>query len=394
MLQEDYTTKLLDMEHMDVKEVETFSDRIILHVQMKLRPAHCPRCQALTTAVHDYRMQMVKDSPLQGKVVYWRYRKRRYRCTQCGKRFYEQNWLLPRWHRLTNRLALQVIGRLSGKVSRKDLATEFHVSESTVCRWMNLTEYTKPAMLPKVLSIDEFRGNAQGEKFQCILTAPKEKRIFDILPNCRESEIFTYLRSFPNRRDVQYFISDMRKEYIRLAQNLFPNATIVIDKFHVVRYCTWAVENVRKRIQKSLSPQERKYFKHSRTLLLKHKDKLKDASKEAIIPMLRFHRDLADAYLLKEKFYSFMQSQNSQQGRQRLKEFILLAATIDLPEFGPLLRVLRNWSKYILNSFDCPYTNGFTEGCNNKIKVIKRIAFGYRNFRNFRQRILMTNRPS
>lgn len=58
-----------------------------------------------------------------------------------------------------------------------------------------------------------------------------------------------------------------------------------------------------------------------------------------------------------------------------------------------MMRVLRNWSKYILNSFDCGYTNGFTEGCNNKIKVIKRIAFGYRSFHNLRQRILLTNDP-
>ena len=58
--------------------------------------------------------------------------------------------------------------------------------------------------------------------------------------------------------------------------------------------------------------------------------------------------------------------------------------------FEPLLRVLRNWTQYILNAFDCKYTNGFTEGCNNKIKMPKRIAFGYRNFTNFRQRILLS----
>ncbi|MBR0205228.1 MAG: transposase [Clostridia bacterium] len=81
------------------------------------------------------------------------------------------------------------------------------------------------------------------------------------------------------------------------------------------------------------------------------------------------------------------------EGRERFHEFGLFAAAVDLPEFEPMMRVLRNWSKYILNSFDCGYTNGFTEGCNNKIKVIKRIAFGYRSFHNLRQRILLTNDP-
>lgn len=390
MLYQDYTTKLLDMEHMNVKGIENLSERLILHVEMKRRPANCPCCGMLTDTIHDYRIQTVKDSPIQGKTVYWQYRKRRYRCTNCGKRFYEKNWLLPKWHRLTNRLALQVIQRLQEKVSRKDLSKEFNVSESTVCRWMNLTECGKPNDLPKVVSIDEFKGNVGGEKFQCILTAPTEKRVLDILPDCKERHIYEYLQRFKNRDQVQFFVSDMRKEYIAMAKHLFPKAKIVIDKFHVVRYCTWAVENVRKRVQKGLHPDERKYFKRSRTLLLLHKDKLKDNSKEAVIRMLRFHKDLANAYLLKEKFYAFMASENSLAARERLHAFILFAAAANLPEFEPLLSVLRNWTQYILNAFDCEYTNGFTEGCNNKIKVLKRIAFGYRSFTNLRQRILLS----
>lgn len=394
MLYEDYTTKLLDMEHMNIRKIEVTESEILLHVDMKRRLAACPVCGNMTDSVHDYRIQKVKDSPVQGKALVWLYRKRRYVCHSCGKRFLERNWLLPKWHRLTNRLALQAIGKLSDKTSRKDLAREFHVSESTICRWMNLTEYGRPDRLPPVLSIDEFRGNAGGEKFQCILTSPVQKRILDILPDCRESHIYEYLRQFPNRNEVRYFVSDMRKEYISMAKNLFPNAKIVIDKFHVVRYCTWALENVRKRIQKSLHPDERKYFKRSRTLLLKRMNHLTPNGRESVIRMLRFQSDLRDAYLLKEKFYSFMDSKDSEEARKRLHEFGLFAAATELKEFEPLFTVLRNWPKYILNSFDTGYTNGFTEGCNNKIKVLKRIAFGYRNFNNFRQRILMTNSSS
>ena len=139
---------------------------------------------------------------------------------------------------------------------------------------------------------------------------------------------------------------------------------------------------------------ERKYFKRSRTLLLKHMSELDPSGKEAVIRMVRSRKDLADAYLLKEKFYAFMDSKNSEEARSRLHEFGLFAAALDIPEFQPLMSVLRNWSKYILNSFDCGYTNGFTEGCNNKIKVLKRIAFGYRSFQNLRQRILLTNDPA
>ncbi|MEG1393360.1 MAG: transposase [Christensenellaceae bacterium] len=161
-------------------------------------------------------------------------------------------------------------------------------------------------------------------------------------------------------------------------------------EFHVVRYCTWALENVRKRVQKALPTQERKYFKRSRRLLLTHMNKLSDCNKAAVERMLLVSRDLREAYLLKEKFYEFMDSADSQQARERLKAFHVFAVVADIPEFAPCLTMLKNWSHHILNAFDCPYSNGFTEGINNTIKVIKRVAYGYRNFDNFRRRILTT----
>ena len=88
-----------------------------------------------------------------------------------------------------------------------------------------------------------------------------------------------------------------------------------------------------------------------------------------------------------------MGSKDSTQARERLHEFGMYAAAADLPEFEPRMCVLRNWSKCILNAFDCPYSNGFTEGSNNKIKVIKRIAFRYRSCPTLRQRILLTSCP-
>lgn len=232
MLSNNYTTNLLDMEHMEIISSEKSSSEIVIRVQMKRRGEYCPKCGGYTESVHDYREQTVKDCPVQGKQLIWKYRKRRYRCSCCGKRFYESNWLLPKWHRITNRLALMAVQKLSEKVSRKELG----VSESTICRWMNLTEYGKPAKLPSVLSIDEFRGNAGGEKFQGILTSPLEKKIFDILPSCKEREIYEHLHSFSKeeRANVKYFISDMKKDYLRIAKQIFPNATLVIDKFHVV----------------------------------------------------------------------------------------------------------------------------------------------------------------
>ena len=390
MLPSDCIAKLLDVEHLEVTNVEHSEKEILLEVQMQRRFSECPRCQTLTDQIHDYRVQRVKDCPMLGKWVVWLYRKRRYRCPCCGKRFYETNYLLPKRHRLTSRLAAQCIVMLGIKQSRKDIALQLNVSPSTVGRWLHLRHYTKPTLLPEVLSIDEFKGDTEYGKFQCILTSPQDKQIFDILPTRYSAQIYAYLQGFSNRNQARYFIMDMNREYLRIAKMLLPRATVVIDRFHVVRYCTWALENVRKRVQKALSKEERIYFKRSRKLLLSAMNKLSVQNKAAVERMLLVSRDLREAYLLKELFYRFMASTDSAQARKRLQRFSLHARLAEIPEFAPCLTMLKNWQKYILNAFDCSHSNGFTEGINNTIKVIKRIGYGYRSFHNFRARILTT----
>lgn len=151
------------------------------------------------------------------------------------------------------------------------------------------------------------------------------------------------------------------------------------------------MENVRKRIQKEMLPFKRKYFKRSRRILLSHYHKLSAENKHALEVMLTQSNDLAIAYHLKELFYDFMDSPDRNVAYKRLRKFIIATQSSELKEFNATLTMLANWSKYILNAFDCPYSNGFTEGTNNKIKVIKRNAYGFRNFENFRNRILMTS---
>ena len=391
MLQTHLIAELLDMEAYDFEGVEQSESQVVLKVRMKRRTQECPACRTPCDQVHDYRIQRVKDNPIQGKPVIWQYRKRRYRCPCCGKRFYEGNYLLPKRHRITNRLAALGIDQLRKKQSRKEIASSLGVSESSVGRWMNLLEFGKPAMLPKVLSIDEFRGNTEYGKFQCILTDPVHKQVVDILPTRYHAQIYDYLQAFSNRNQVQYFVMDMNREYLDIARKLLPNAKVVIDRFHVVRYCTWALENVRKRIQLKLLPEQRKYFKRSRKLLLAHMRDLSAENKAAVERMLLISHDLREAYLLKEAFYGFMDSSSFSQAKERLRIFRAHAFVAELTEFSACLTMLKNWEPYILNAFDCQYSNGFTEGVNNKIKVLKRIAFGYRSFRNFRTRILCCN---
>jgi transposase len=104
--------------------------------------------------------------------------------------------------------------------------------------------------------------------------------------------------------------------------------------------------------------------------------------------MLSVSEKLKHAYIIKCKFEEFMKSSDSQVARKQLGFWVMYAMNYDVPEFIEVGKTFTRWSAEILNSFDYPYTNGFTEGCNNKIKVLKRVAYGMPNFDRFRRRIM------
>lgn len=385
----DFISELLGLEDVIIKDFRKSSDLTEVFIEKPRRDCTCPHCGTVTNQVHDYRSVTIKDIPLQYTRTLIRYRKRRYHCPSCGKHFNEPFSMVPKHCQISLRLGMLAIHQLGDMGSVSAVAKRLGVSVSSIFRRFYDVSYHRPAYLPAVLSIDEFKGNAGGEKFQAVLTDPVHNRIFDILPTRKSYHLAEYIKGFPNRRAVQFVVMDMNRVYLDLARTWMPNATVVIDKFHVARYANWALENVRKRVQKEMHPSRRKYFKRSRWLLLKHRKNLKEEDADALTVMLSQSPDLAAAYHLKEKFYEFLHAATRQEAAQRMRFFKLAAEISELKEFRACLTMLTNWSEYILNSFDYPYSNGFTEGTNNKIKVIKRNAYGYRNFENFRNRILM-----
>ena len=116
--------------------------------------------------------------------------------------------------------------------------------------------------------------------------------------------------------------------------------------------------------------------------------KLKPEQLEKVEYLLYFNDDLRSAYYLKELFYEILDCTNGTKGKELLSKWILISQNSRLKDYQDCVTTFQNWSKSIFNTFDYPYTNGFTEGCNNKIKVLKRNAYGYRNFNRFRKRIL------
>lgn len=147
--------------------------------------------------------------------------------------------------------------------------------------------------------------------------------------------------------------------------------------------------NVRKRIQKAFVKYKHIYFKHSKKLLFADYDTLSDENKQALMIMLSQSEDLYTAWRLKENFKYFRRATTKQDAEQELLSWILEAEESELSEFKAATTAFHNWGRSIVNSVIYKYSNGITEGFNNKIKVLKRNAYRYRNFDNFRKRIML-----
>lgn len=390
MLYSNYTEELTGLQDIILENVERTDSITFLYIKMKRKPSKCPCCGEMTNTIHDYRKQLVKDVPAFGNRVVLSVKKRRYRCLNCNKRFIEDISFLPKYYRMTNRLAMHILNKLGEERSFSSVAREVQLSVSTVIRVFDIVSYASPRTLPSVVSIDEFKGNTGCEKYQVILTNPETGELLDILPTRDSSDLIKYFNNYTTaeRNEVKYFVSDMWKPYADLSSTFFKSATQIVDKYHFVRQCVWAFEGVRKSEQKKYSKKYQKLFKSSKRLLTKRYSKLKEAEKQRLNSILYISQEILNAYILKESFYKILDCENRKTAKEMMAKWVLDAQNSGIAEYERCASTMINWQTGILNSFTVPYTNGFTEGCNNRIKVIKRISYGYRNFRRFRNRIL------
>lgn len=388
MLYNNYTEELLGLQDVEIEKVDNTGKNTNIYCRIKRKPHKCPCCGAMTNQIHDYREQVIKDIPAFGNSIIIHLKKRRYRCG-CGKRFAEKNTFLPRYHRTTSRLTAYIINKLRNVTSYSDVAREVDLSVTTVIRRFDLVSYSHKE-LPQVLSIDEFKGNTNEEKYQCILTDPVNKTVIDILPKRYENYLTGYFNSFKKdeRNKVEVFVSDMWKPYSEIASVWLKNATQIVDKYHWIRQAIWAFEAVRKQEQNKFNKTHRKYFKKSKKLLIRRFDYLSDEEKQQVNIMLYASPTLSTAHFYKEEFLKILDCKDRESAKQQMSDWINAASNCSIPQFRKCAKTMVNWLTGILNSFSSPITNGFTEGCNNKIKVLKRNAYGFRNFKRFRNRIL------
>lgn len=205
----DFTIEIPGLKGVLVTKVEEVNERVVLHVEMEVKVHRCPRCGERTNKIHDYRIQKIKHLKWFERLTYLFYNKRRYACS-CGKRFAENNPIVQRFKRLSIEWNQAVSIRTVKAKTFKEVAHQFGVSISTVIRRFDefaVKEMTEIPELPKVIAIDEYKGDTKEGKYQLIIADGESKEPIDILPNRKKKTITDYLQK--NGSNVEVVIMDM-----------------------------------------------------------------------------------------------------------------------------------------------------------------------------------------
>lgn len=367
-----------------------------LHVELDAKPHRCPACHTLSQKVHDYRIQKIQHTKLFARETLIFYRKRRYQCGHCAKRFYEKNSLVERYQRQSREFKQAIALELIHGKNFQDIASRFSTSATTVMRRFDEVGSTflkETKELPSVIAIDEYKGDADGEKYQTIIADPVNRKPLEILSDRKKETVKSYLRKHGQK--VEVVVMDMSHSFKAAVDQALGKPIVVADRFHFCRYIYWALERVRRKEQKQFSDYDRKKCKRMKHVFHKKSETLTEKQRWYLERYLEMSDTLRKAYQLKEAYRLWFEEakalgpSNLKEVKERLYAFYDLVKASEIEEFMKAAETFQNWQKEIMNSFAFNLHNGYIEGINNQTKVIKRNAFGYRRFDRFRLRVLL-----
>ncbi|MCB0419682.1 MAG: ISL3 family transposase [Bdellovibrionales bacterium] len=352
---------------------------------------YCPYCASGDYWTHEYRVITVKDAPIRGKEIILKIRKRRLRCKSCFKTFNEPiNGILPK-KRFTQRFKRGVLWACENYKNLKRVKKAFRCSNQFIYDSLYETlELNRRRNLnyawPKTIGIDEHAFGrsvkSRRTRFCTMLVDFVNKRPFELVEGRSGPLLWKDLAHIPGRENVTHVALDLSDPYKKFVSEFFPNAEMVADKFHVLRLLNHHIMRRRKEITGDRAS------KQARDLLLMSNINLGWKERKTLWEYLDRYPELKEVYAFKESLHSLYRIRGYNKASKALTKLTDRMAKSNLKEIKTLRATLVKWRDEILNYFKTRITNARTEGFNHIAKLLKRNAFGFKSFPNYRLRVL------
>ena len=392
------------IETMKVNGVETK----IIHAKLTYNPPQSCPCCGVINEKHD----IIKHGFKQCNIILPQVssmdallclKKQRFYCKHCEATFLAQTSIVDYNRSISKNTFFSVLLELKEKQSVYDISQRYNISHTTIHKWVHSIKDSfiiNYHHLPEHLSFDEFKSVKEVKgKMSFIYADSITGKVIDILTHRHINYLKSYFYQYPRavRAKVKTVCIDMYKGYIDLIRQCFPNAIIITDRFHVVQLINRSFNKVRIHCMNQ-SKDNYRLLKRYWKLLLKNYEKLdqiyyrkyygfyyKMTEAQVIHELLRLDEELEQSYHLMQRLRMAIRHRDITNFNRLIEK--------DYSQYPQCImttiKTLRYHKDSINNALTHEFSNGKLEGTNNLIKVIKRIAFGYRNFDNFRSRILL-----
>ena len=375
--QENGTTILLGLKDYRVGEVWGGKEKVIVETKVKAI-RECPYCGSSKLYGHGVcEPREVLHTWSNGKRVYLELHRRRWKCRDCRHTFTEGRELVRSRSRLTRQAEAEALWQLKER-NFSQVRRELGVGYSTLRRLLEreIDEEALGLMQHEDaihLGIDEHSFKHQEMVYT--VTEVRAKRVLGILKDDRITTLKKFLNKIP-RGKVKEVCIDMKESLRKLVEALYPEDKVVADHFHVIADSNRRMDEAR-RIEQDV--RRKRKVQIPKKIFLIGGEKLSEEMRGKLNGLLERYPSLKGFYWANEKIMELYRQESKEEAAKVLDNIILNLKCADDGELMRWGNTLKHWREPILNYFDRRTTNGFTEGCHTKIKMLKRVSYGLKN---------------
>jgi transposase len=394
-----FITKVINFEGFQARNYYFITENeLMIELENKAKGVVCPYCNKTTDKVHQSHWYRVRDIPFSGWDIFLNINRRQFRCRSCKQLFSEELSFVKKRRTYTKRLAKKVIEEVletdivnAGKRNRMSPAEIETILKEVEEDCLN----EKPTDL-KRLGIDEITHLKGGRNYAAVLVDIDKRKPIALLEKRNKETLVEYLQGLGSEllNQIEEVSIDLWVPYKSVVEELMPNAQVVADRFHVMKQINEELDSQRKREKREAKKIKQKKERdkkiegitHSKYPLLKKKEDLNEREKDKLAAVEKVAPELIKMYQMKEDFRDIFERKiTGDEAFWCLVEWTVLA----YQKFPKSCQTIKRWIEEILAYFDNRTTQGAVEGINQKIKLIKRRAYGLTNFANFRRRVLL-----
>lgn len=391
-------TQILNLDGVVVEDYRDLGDQLILEVEADKDWAICPRCEQMSRNIHQSHFRLAHDLSISNRQVLLKFNRRQFKCHTCQKPFSEALDFIGERRRYTNRFAEMIVKQVvhsdTHNVARNNGLTDDEVW--SMVEYISKKKGSFDLSQLRRLGMDEISLRKGQGDYVVVLVDLDKNELIGLVESRKHKDIRDVLESWGDEvlSQIKEVSIDLSGNYRGLVRKVLPNADIVADRFHVMKLVNEELNrarNAEKKATDELKDESKKeelqaVLKNSKYAILKPEERLTEKQANKLEEVKQTFPKLAEMHRQKEAFRSIFEEAKDWTGGV----FQLLDWLHDVQNtFRDSAATIGRWFGEISNYFETRTTSGAVEGINNRLKLIKRSGYGFRNFANFRLRCLI-----